>query len=142
MQAVAALGGLIFILASLVVGGRILLLARRTRQWPERVIGLSLFLSGGIAYPLIVVARLATAWPAGLRTGVFVVSMLLALIGTLCAAIFNHLVFRPGARWATALVVALGLIEVGLMIFQAITPGMQAAALSNQGLGVRLFTAG
>lgn len=39
-----------FILASLVVGGRLLLMARRTRQLPELTIGLAFFLGGGIGY--------------------------------------------------------------------------------------------
>jgi hypothetical protein len=141
MLLVAAFGGLVFIVASLVVGSRILMLASRTRQLPELAIGLSLFLAGGIGYPLIVLARLATTWPTGVRTGIFVVSMLLGLVGTLCACLFNQRVFRPGALWAKGLIAALAVTQVGLLIFQAVTPGLAAAALFNEGLGARLFTA-
>jgi hypothetical protein len=141
MELVAAFGGVAFILASLVVGLRILLLARRTRQLPELVIGLSLFLAGGIAYPLIVLARMATAWPDSLRVGLFALSMLLSGTGTLCACMFNQRVFRPDAGWAKALVFGLACVQAALMAYQCITPGIAAAALHNQGLGVRLFTA-
>jgi hypothetical protein len=142
MELVAALGGLSFILASLVVGLRILLLARRTRQLPELVIGLSLFLAGGIAYPLIVLARMAVAWPESVRVGLFSLSMLLSGIGTLCACLFNQRVFRPDAGWAKALVLGTACVQAALMGFQVVTPGITAAALHNEGLGVRLFTTG
>lgn len=39
-----------FILASLLVGARLLLMARRTRQLPELAIGLAFFLAGGLGY--------------------------------------------------------------------------------------------
>ena len=53
MELLGAIGGVSFILASLVIGLRLLLLARRTRELPEFVIGLALFLMGGLGYPLL-----------------------------------------------------------------------------------------
>jgi hypothetical protein len=141
VQLVAALGGLAFIVASLVVGLRILLLARRTRQLPELVIGLSLFLAGGLGYPMLVVARTAITWPDPVRIALFTVAMLFGLTGTLCAATFNQQVFRPGAAWARALVVALACTQVGLLLWQALDPGFAAGAFYNHGNGLRLFTA-
>jgi hypothetical protein len=141
MQLLAALGGVAFILVSLVVGAQLLLLARRTRQLPEFVLGLSLFLAGGIGYPLIVLARTVTAWPDEVRTGLFAVSMLFGFTGTLCELLFIQRVFRPGVAWARVAVACVTLLEVGLITWQAITPGLQAGAFHNQGLGLRLFTA-
>jgi hypothetical protein len=46
---IAGLFGLLaFVVASLIVGARILLLAARTRLFPETTVGLSLFLAGGV----------------------------------------------------------------------------------------------
>jgi len=57
-RALAALGGLAFVLASLVLGIRLLALATRTRRLPEVCIGLALLLMGGLGYPLIMTAPL------------------------------------------------------------------------------------
>lgn len=141
MELVAAVGGLSFVLASLVVGLRLLLLARRTREIPELTIGLALFLMGGIGYPLTAVARLATPLPDAARTGIFAISLLCALVGTLCACLFNQRVFRPGQRAARAVVAGVTGAELLFLILQGIDPGLQAAAFHNAGLGLRLFTA-
>jgi hypothetical protein len=45
VQVVAAIAGLSFILASLVTGARLLLVAQRTRELPELTLGLGLFAS-------------------------------------------------------------------------------------------------
>jgi hypothetical protein len=44
-------------LTSLVVGARLLLLARRTRRLPELALGIGLFLLGGVDYLLNLAAR-------------------------------------------------------------------------------------
>lgn len=142
MEFVAAVGGVAFILASLVVGLRILLLARRTRRLPELVIGLSLFLAGGLGYPMIVLARMAISWPDPVRVALFATSMLFGLIGTLCACTFNQVVFRPGSAGARALVILVGVIQLALLAWQVVTPGLAAGAFYNEGAGLRLFTAG
>ena len=141
MDLLAAVGGLSFVLASLVVGLRLLLLARRTGELPELAIGLALFLMGGIGYPLTAVARLATPLPDSVRTGFFALSLLCALVGTLSAALFNQRVFRPGHRVAVWAVVTLGGAESVFFLLQTLSPGLRAGALYNEGLGLRLFTA-
>jgi hypothetical protein len=140
VELLAAIGGLSFVLASLIVGLRLLLLASRTRAFPELAMGLALFLMGGIGYPLTALARLATPLPDAIRTGFFALALLCALVGTLSAAIFNQRVFRPGRRAAVCAVVALGAAEGAFFLLQIISPGLQAGAFFNEGLGLRLFT--
>ena len=140
MELIAAIGGMSFVLASLIVGLRLLLLARRTRELPELVIGLGLFLMGGIGYPLTAVARLATPLPDAVRTGLFALSLLCAFVGTLAVALFNQRVFRPGRRIAVWTVIGLGGAEAALLLLQTVSPGLQAGAFFNEGLGLRLFT--
>jgi hypothetical protein len=48
------LGLMAFVIASLVIGGRIFLLTTRTRQLPEMAVSMSLLLSGGIGTGLVV----------------------------------------------------------------------------------------
>ena len=60
MASLAALGGGAFVLASLIVGARLMLLARRTRHFPEFAMGFGLFGMGGVGYPLMMVARFHT----------------------------------------------------------------------------------
>jgi len=141
MELVAAIGGLSFVLASLVVGLRLLLLARRTGELPELAIGLALFLMGGIGYPLTAIARLATPLPELARGGVFALAMLCGLVGMLGVCVFNQRVFRPGQPFARAVVAAVACVEVGLLILQGVSPGILAGALHNEGMGLRLFTA-
>jgi hypothetical protein len=138
----AAVGGLSFVLASLVVGLRLLWLARRTRELPELAIGLGLVLMGGLGYPLTATARLATAWPDALRSGLFLVSMLFAWIGIVGVCVFNQRVFRAGSRGARWLVAGIAAGQALCLVAQAVHPGLRAAALYNEGLGLRLFTAG
>lgn len=138
-RAIAAFGGLAFVLASLVLGARLLGLAARTRQLPELCMGLALFLMGGLAYPLIMVARMAKRLPDPLRLDVMAAAILLMGVGTLAVALFNWRVFRPGSAWARAAVVAAGVSMLACVGLQLAGPGLAAAAFENRGLGFRLF---
>ncbi len=51
MQLLTAIGGGLFLVICVVGGLRLLLLAHRTRQLPERVLGLGLFLRGASECP-------------------------------------------------------------------------------------------
>lgn len=94
-----------FVIASLVAGGRLLLLARRTRQAPEAALGAALFLGGGIGWALLVFGLKllpAAAAPAALLTA----SLCLHAGAVSLAAGTAHM-FRPRAPAARAAVVAL-----------------------------------
>lgn len=53
LQVLAAVGGACFLAICIIGGARLLLLARRTGQLPERVLGMGLFLMGGIGTPAV-----------------------------------------------------------------------------------------
>jgi hypothetical protein len=108
MEILAALGGGAFILASLGVSIRLLLLSFRTRKLPEIAMGLGLMLLGGIAYPVIVVARVASELPDGLRGALGFIYMLSMLLGIFALAFFNWRVFRPESSRALLAVLAIG----------------------------------
>jgi len=139
VELLAAIGGLSFVAASLVIGLRLLLLARRTGELPELAVGLALFLMGGIAYPMLSVARLAVGWSEPLRLGLGTSALLLNGFGTISVAVFNWRVFRPGERWARNAVGAIAAVLVASLLCQVLSGGLREAALSNRGLGLRLF---
>jgi hypothetical protein len=138
-RASSALGGLAFAAASLVVGVRLLALAARVRRLPELCIGLALLLMGGLAYPLIMVARLAVRLPGSVRLAVMALALVLMGVGTLAVGVFNWRVFQPGRRWAQGIVLAGAFSMLACVGLQLAGPGLAAAAFDNRGLGFRLF---
>jgi hypothetical protein len=65
MELLAGIGGGAFVLVSLVIGVRVLWLARRTRGLPEFAMGLGLILMGGLGYPVL--AQFGSFLPDGER---------------------------------------------------------------------------
>jgi hypothetical protein len=141
MELLGAIGGMSFVLASLVIGLRLLLLARRTRELPEFAIGLALFLMGGLGYPLVSVARLATGVPEGPRIALFLVCIVFNVVGTLGVCVFNWRVFRPTQPWARSLTLAFSGALAFAFALQSVTPGLAPAALRNEGAGYHVFMA-
>jgi hypothetical protein len=135
METLAALGGGAFVLASLVVGVRLLLLALRTGELPEFAIGLALLVMGGLGYPAAAVAR-APEIAVLPRVVLAALGMSCMVLGTGGIAVFNWKVFRPGSSFAARFVAALGAGLVGCFAWQAADPGFLAAA-QNRGAGLR-----
>jgi hypothetical protein len=138
-RSLAALGGLAFVVPSILVGIRLLRLAVRTRKIPELCIGLALLLMGGLGYPLIMTARMAVRLGDPARVGLMAVAVLLMGVGMLAVAVFNQRVFRPGEGWARGVVVAVAVSMLACLGLQLRDPGLEAAAFHNRGLGFRLF---
>ncbi len=93
----------IFGVVSLVVGMRLLLLARRTRQLPEFLIGLA-FLTGGIlGRGPIAAGMLATSLPETLRVALFMGGRFLMVICCVCIGLVALRVFQRDQAWARAL---------------------------------------
>jgi hypothetical protein len=118
----AAIGGGAFVLGSLIVGGRLLWLARRTRQVPEALIGLSLFLLGGVGYPLHALWQGLDALP-GLQVTMSVVHGLLQLVGQSAQVFFAWLVFRRQDAWAAGICAVYSAALVLLFLWQTLAPG-------------------
>jgi hypothetical protein len=134
---VQALAGICFLTlfgTSLAVGMRLLSLARRTRQISELVLGLSLVLMMGIAYPLMILARneeliglvsagiLMVVGSAALNASIFLIFL------------FTWKVFRPDAGWARALAfgcVPLFALHVLAVAYLVTTRGGIGAALAE-----------
>ena len=101
----ALLGLLCFavtLLARFVVGARLLLLARRTRELPELAIAIA-FLAGGVVGSLLGFVAMMNYVPAEYVVAVGVVSSAGVQVSTLAIAFFNWRVFRPHALWAACI---------------------------------------
>jgi hypothetical protein len=135
METLAALGGGAFVLASIAVGVRLLLLAWRSGELPEFAIGLALLLMGGIGYPAAAVARGAPGLGILSRVVLAAAGMFCMVLGTGGIAVFNWKVFRSESRTAGRFVALLGACLVASFAWQAATPGFLAAA-RNHGAGL------
>jgi hypothetical protein len=110
----ADLGLGIFLLVSLVVGVRLLALARRTRRLPELLVGAGFVVGGAFGYvPENLVADgdwIPGAWRASVAAGASAAIRVSAVL----VAVFTWRVFRPRDAWAPALVAVLAaLLAVG-----------------------------
>jgi hypothetical protein len=132
MQLLAALGGGAFVLVSLVLSIRLLLLASRTRQLPELLVGLTLLLLGGVGYPLSTAARLMDESSA-LAAALFMVWGALSVVGQGSLALFNWRVFRPGQARARALGLGYGTAVFVLFLCQTFGPGWGDFARAERG---------
>ncbi|MCG8589558.1 MAG: hypothetical protein MJE66_09730 [Proteobacteria bacterium] len=118
--------GILFLVWN-VVGVRLLLLARRTRGFPEFALGSSLLLVAGIGFPMSVFNGLV--WDAGAGPATMVVLNSLHLFlqnaGLMLAAVFTWRVFRRHDTWALGL---LGMIAIALVVHGVgMVAGMHAA---------------
>lgn len=119
MEVLGQIGGGAFTVVCFVIGLRLLLLAVRTRQLPELLIGLSMLLLAGLGYPLSAVAREAKNLPNGLRGGLGMLAGLLATVGVTANTAFNWVLFRRCVPWARALLCCVGVFAAGLFLAQS-----------------------
>lgn len=131
----AAAGGGAFVLASLVLGIRLMWLSTRTGGLPERVMGLGLFLMGGLGYPLTLLALQGDGLGLGpdARAAMLGANMACNTVGMSALAWFNLRVFRHGEIWAVALV---GVVALGYLApagVQAVGPGLGAFLAEGEG---------
>jgi hypothetical protein len=103
MQLLSAAATLAFVGVSLVVGIRLLLLARRSGAVPELALGLAFFLVGALGYPLGLAAVLPGLPEAAARAS-FALAQLFTGVGSAAVFVFTRAVFRPEERWAGWLV--------------------------------------
>lgn len=111
MALLALLGISAFALASGIVGIRLLALGRRTGLAPERLIGLSLFLAGGIGTTGVVAASYAGAW----RPLVAGLALLAVDCGIAALGVFTWRVFRPTRLGATIVCACVALLFASLI---------------------------
>jgi len=91
-----------YVVVGLVVGVRLLRLARRTRGFPELVLGLAETLLAGVVPPMFIVTQ-AVSVPGVVRASAFL-GHLAYTAGCAVMILFTWRVFRPSEGWARVLV--------------------------------------
>jgi hypothetical protein len=135
METLAALGGGAFVLVSLAIGLRLMLLARRTGQLPEFAVGAALVLLGGVGYPAFSLARGVPDLGVLARVTLAAVGMACTVLGTGGIAVFNWKVFRSDCPVTPRAVALFGTALVASFVWQAVDPGFLGAA-ENRGYGL------
>jgi hypothetical protein len=136
MVVFAALAGLVSVVVSWVVGIRLIRLSRRTRQAPELMIGVALLLAGGVWSPLVMIGRQASSLPDPVRAALMVVGALAGVAGMSGLALFDWRVYRPGTRWAPALVAVYVAALAAVFVVQTVGDGWTAYAHTENGMWI------
>src|SRR5262245_57383657 len=100
-----------------------MLLARRTRQTPELLVGLGLLMAGGLWSPLMAVGRQATALSDAARIALVMIGGATGFVGMTCIAIFTWRVYRPSQPWAMTLSAGFSCFVAILYVAQSVGPG-------------------
>jgi hypothetical protein len=111
VQSYHLLATLAFVLASAVVSLRLLGLARRTRQRPERLLGLGILGTAVLGYGVLIAAAIVgggvyTEDADGAQRALQAAGGILHDAGVTMVLLFVRTVFRPAERWARALTAA------------------------------------
>ena len=131
MSAGALLGAGIFVAWSLVLGVRLLRLARRTRGLPELAMGVAFVASGGIGFALQILAQAPGSLPAAWNVPAMAGGKLAVQLGVACQALFTWRVFRREAGWARGLFVAAVVALAGISVGYALAGGLGDPAYSG-----------
>lgn len=106
----ALVSALAFVAVGSTVGVKLLWLAHRTGALPERMVGASMVLLSGVAWPLLLLVSLPNPLPNPVLRAAWCVAALAMSGGWSGVYLFTWHVFRPGPGWARTL--ALGGIGV------------------------------
>lgn len=104
------IGFVVFFVVALVVGSRLLLLARRTRRLPELCIGVGVLGIGPVGFGSYVIAEELARRAPDLHEALVAVGMLAVGLGVFCKFVFNWRVYHPARRRVGAVVGAAGAI--------------------------------
>lgn len=132
MQQLAALMGGSFVLASLVVGLRLLILGLRSGEAPGRLIGSGLLFSSVIGYPMMAVSRNAVAIPDDTRAMLAGCAAMALCAGAILMSRFVQTVFRQNTSWANALLATHAIAMLGMFAAQSLGPGWSVWAASGE----------
>jgi hypothetical protein len=111
LEMVGAIGLVAFLVSSVCIGVRCLLLARRTRGVPELAIGLGFVIGAVIGYVPETIVLSTDVLPRALETRVLAVTQVAIRCAAVSVLVFTVRVFRPAEAWARF---AVGVLLVAL----------------------------
>jgi hypothetical protein len=121
----------VFLFTCFAVGGKMLLLARRTRRVPELALGLALFLSGGLGGILLFVGQSRAEELGDFTLGIRGAGVLCLSAGAIALWCFTWRVFRSQAGWAAALFAVMCAAVVAGFLGEAITGDFATRRFAN-----------
>ncbi|MGH0032946.1 MAG: hypothetical protein ACQGVC_24400 [Myxococcota bacterium] len=121
MSALLGAGVAVMILADAVVGSRLVMLARRTRQLPELGLGGSLLLLGAIGYPLSIAARSGVGGSPEADAAWLAAGLGLQNLGCAAMALATVATFHSGSAVARGVAVLLTAMLAGSWTAQLAT---------------------
>ena len=140
MEILGTVGIGAFVLVSLIVGARLLVISMRTRRLPEFALGFGLFTLGGLDYVANLAARSDGLLGDDGRTATMIAAMHFGGIGILAVAVFTARVFRPQSRLAMIAVVLFAIALIGCGIAQGVSTGyLTVATREKPAFFLRLF---
>jgi hypothetical protein len=104
LESFVGVGFLAFFVASSVVGARLLLLWRRTRELPELLIGLGVLGIGPVGFGFITVGELCVAGAPGIARILIGIGLAAMSVGSAAKYVFNWRVYHPHNRELRAMV--------------------------------------
>ncbi len=125
IEIIGALGMLAFLLSSLAIGTRLLVLARKTHEIPEIALGVGFVVGGVLGYaPETVILSTDLVNTEG-GANVLLLTQVAIRIAALAVLCFTWRVFRPNSTWARGLA---ALLAGGLVVSWLMFPQTQALA--------------
>jgi hypothetical protein len=138
MALIALAGMTLFLAASFVVGGRLVLLWTRTRQLPELLIGLSFLLAGGFGATASTVGGELLGRSPALAARLGLTGNLLVDAGVVFLVFFVGRVFRPGRAGTAACCIAAAALA-GVGVLNSVHPASGATALARTVLRILVY---
>ncbi len=123
MSSVIWVGFVAFFVVALVVGVRLLLLAHRTRELPELLMGIGVLGIGPVGFGLLVGAGQVHATNPALFRVLLGAGTLAVSCGALAKFVFNWRVYHPENRWVQRLVIVAGLGLLGTFVYSGFVYG-------------------
>lgn len=133
-----AIGLAAFMVSSLVIGVRLLVLWHRTRQLPELLIACGILGIGPVGFAFTLGAMSSAEALPALASTCFAAALLSTSGGAFAAAVFNWRVFRPDAPGMRFVLGALALVYVFAFAWEAVASGFADPAATTTGF--RLYT--
>lgn len=117
------IGFVAFFVVALVVGIRVLLLASRTHELPELLMGIGVLGIGPVGFGLLVVAQqLQASHPLGFQVMVGTASLAISC-GVMAKFVFNWRVYHPTSAGARAIAISGGLVLFATLLYSGIAFG-------------------
>jgi hypothetical protein len=119
----AAIGFVAFMVSSLVIGIRLLVLWSRSRRLPELLIACGILGIGPVGFALTLVATTSGDALPTFASVCLAAALLSTSAGAFATAIFNWRVFRPDSSGLRVVVGIVAVLFVGAFVWEAITSG-------------------